>query len=110
MGDLIGEAISGKLVFLPQREFERVLGVTDRVERALLFADCCRLNALSMIAQAGSGHIGSTFSSLDIVSWLLLEELADGVAGGGSLYFSSKGHDVPGLYSALIGLGKLPFE
>jgi transketolase len=111
MGDLIGEAISGKLVFLPQREFQRVLGISERIERAFLFADCCRLNALSMIAQAGSGHIGSTFSSLDIVSWLLLEELDDGGPGKAKdLYFSSKGHDVPGLYAALTGLGRLPFE
>jgi transketolase len=26
------------------------------------------------------------------------------------LFFSSKGHDVPGLYAVLIGLGRLPFE
>ena len=26
------------------------------------------------------------------------------------LYFSSKGHDAPGLYSVLIALGKLPFD
>src|SRR5688500_15900507 len=58
-----------------------------------------------MIARAGSGHIGSSFSCLDIVSWLLLEEL-----GADDLYFSSKGHDAPGYYAALIGLGRLPEE
>ena len=26
------------------------------------------------------------------------------------IFFSSKGHDVPGLYAVLIGLGRLPFE
>nr|WP_222025554.1 transketolase C-terminal domain-containing protein [Rhizobium laguerreae] len=65
----------------------------------------CRLNALYMIARAGSGHIGSSFSSLDVVSWLLLEEMT-----GNDVYFSSKGHDAPGYYAALIGAGTLDFE
>jgi transketolase len=73
-----------------------------REERAAIFADMCRLNALYMIARAGSGHIGSSFSSLDIVSWLLLEELQQE-----DVYFSSKGHDAPGYYAALVGMGKL---
>ncbi|HHM04487.1 MAG TPA: transketolase [Gammaproteobacteria bacterium] len=73
--------------------------------RAALFADLCRLNTLYMIKRAGSGHIGSSFSSLDIVSWLHLEEL-----GEDDLYFSSKGHDAPGLYAVLLALGRLPFE
>src|SRR5215204_5295487 len=58
-----------------------------------------------MIANAGSGHIGSSFSCMDVVSWLYLNEL-----GPEDAYFSSKGHDVPALYSVLIGLGRLPFE
>ena len=65
----------------------------------------CRLNTLYMIARAGSGHVGSSFSSLDVVSWLYLNELKND-----DLYFSSKGHDAPGLYSVLIALGKLPFD
>jgi transketolase len=76
--------------------------------RAQLLADACRLNALYMIARAGSGHIGSSFSSLDIVTWLHLEEL--GARGGEDLYFSSKGHDAPGLYAVLIALEQLPFD
>ncbi|MGO8264165.1 transketolase, partial [Rhizobium ruizarguesonis] len=62
----------------------------------------CSLNALYMIGRAGSGNIGSSFSSLDIVSWLLLEGMT-----GDYVYFSSKGHDAPGYYAALIGAGKL---
>ena len=82
------------------------------VERAAIFAAACRINALYMIGKAGSGHIGTTFSSLDIVSWLHLEELrlADEHDGPIDRYFSSKGHDVPALYAVLIGLGRLPFE
>src|SRR5580765_5399042 len=58
-----------------------------------------------MIERAGSGHPGTTFSSIDIVAWLHLE-----VLGEGDRYFSSKGHDVPGLYAVLTGLGVLDFD
>lgn len=106
MGDLVGQAVEGTLYFLPAAEFERVRLVKASPEqRAAIFSDMCRLNALYMIARAGSGHIGSSFSSLDVVSWLLLEELKDG-----DVYFSSKGHDAPGYYAALIGTGKLDFD
>jgi transketolase len=94
-----------QLRFIPAEEFERVLDLrADPRKVAALFATLCRINTLYMIARAGSGHIGSSFSSLDIVSWLHLQEMQDG-----DLFFSSKGHDVPGLYAALIGLGRLPF-
>jgi len=101
------------LYFVPVREFERVRKLNaGKFERAALFADLCRLNTLSMIAFAGSGHIGSSFSSLDIVTWLFLDELKQpgGANGSGDLYFSSKGHDAPGLYAAMIACGQLPRE
>lgn len=97
------------LWFAAPSEFERVrrLNISE-VERAALFADLCRLNTLSMIAYAGSGHIGSSFSSLDIVTWLFLHELGKTANGSApDLYYSSKGHDAPGLYAAMIALGRL---
>src|SRR5213594_2005850 len=48
---------------------------SDPYERAALLADLCRLNTLYMIMQAGSGHIGSSFSSMDLITWLWSEEL-----------------------------------
>src|SRR6266536_3238120 len=94
------------LRYVPTAEFERLRSLdADPVERAAAFADACRLNALYMIERAGSGHPGTTFSSLDIVTWLHLEVLRDG-----DRYFSSKGHDVPGLYAVLAALGRLDFE
>jgi transketolase len=110
MGEQLGDATSEELFHLPFAELARVRRLSAPAPvRAALFADLCRINALYMIARAGSGHIGSSFSSLDIVSWLFLEELR-GTPGGDArdLYFSSKGHDVPGLYAVLIGLGCLP--
>jgi transketolase len=88
------------------------LASTEPIERAGLLADVCRLNTLYMIMQAGSGHIGSSFSSTDLITWLWTEELADPNSGapGADVYFSSKGHDAPALYALLIALGKLDFE
>ncbi|MEA2723517.1 MAG: transketolase, partial [Gemmatimonadales bacterium] len=95
-----------ELLYVPSQEFARLDQLKlDAAARTRLFATFCRINTLYMIARAGSGHIGSSFSSLDIVSWLYLNEIQPA-----DLYFSSKGHDVPGLYAVLIGLGILPFE
>jgi transketolase len=107
LGELIGKVVDSTLYYVPKSEFDRVrtLNQVTASERTRIFADMCRLNTLYMIARAGSGHIGSSFSSLDIVSWLYLNELKDN-----DLYFSSKGHDAPGLYAVLIALGKLPFD
>lgn len=94
------------LPYVPKNEFDRLLALQcSPTAKSRAFAACCRINTLYMIRKAGSGHIGSSFSSLDIVSWLLLHELQPE-----DIYFSSKGHDVPGLYAALTALGVIPFE
>jgi transketolase len=94
------------LRYVPLSELERLRALdAGPVERAAAFADACRLNALYMIERAGSGHPGTTLSSIDIVSWLHLEVLREN-----DRYFSSKGHDVPGLYAVLTALGRLDFE
>jgi transketolase len=101
-----------ELVYVPAAELERIRTLpVDAVQRAEIFAAACRINALYMIGKAGSGHLGTTFSSMEIVSWLHLEELrlSDDRQSPIDRYFSSKGHDVPALYSVLIGIGRLPF-
>ncbi|MEV4937187.1 transketolase C-terminal domain-containing protein [Streptomyces zaomyceticus] len=96
------------LAWIPRAEFARVLDeVADPHDRALAFGAMTRINTLYMIARAGSGHIGSSFSAADVVGWLLLEELDRPFAPDGDVYFSSKGHDAPGLYAAMIALGHL---
>ncbi|MBI4600454.1 MAG: transketolase [Planctomycetes bacterium] len=103
----------GSLIYAPKRELDRALALPDgRVRRTELFAALARLNALYMIQRAGSGHIGSSFSSLDLVCWIHLNALRREPGGSGfrDVYFSSKGHDVPGLYSVLLGLGLLDFD
>jgi transketolase len=98
--------------FVRQDEFKRLHNSNaSSVEQAELFATMCRINTLYMIAKAGSGHIGTSFSCLDILSWLYLNEIdSESDDQQDNIYFSSKGHDAPALYSVLTALGKLDFD
>src|SRR5437667_11700590 len=104
----------GELAYVPLDAIRRVLrdNGADPIARAELLADLCRINTLYMIMQAGSGHIGSSFSSMDLVAWLWTDGLREPNSGapGADTYFSSKGHDAPALYSVLIALEKLDFH
>ena len=79
-----------------------------------LFADMCRYNTLVAVKKAGSGHLGSSLSALDLTTYLYLNEMNVLDAGFDSpdrdIYFSSKGHDVPGLYALFYAIGILPEE
>src|SRR5688572_12862522 len=114
MGDLQtdqGETL--ELQYVPVGEFRRLLDAEAPAgARARAFAALARINTLYMIAGAWSGHIGTSFSSLEIISWLFLNELRDLDKGPEAcdVFFSSKGHDAPALYNVLIGLGLLPAE
>ena len=100
--------------YIPLHEIKRALVAAkhDPNEQASMLASVSRINALYMIARAGSGHLGSTFSSIDIVSWLQLNELRLGEdpETPRDVYFSSKGHDVPAFYALMIALERLPFD
>ncbi len=103
------------LTFLPRDAFDRVRAVGGDADATLgLLADMCRLNTLLAVKRAGSGHLGSSFSALDIVVHLLFEELNTAQVGFESpdrdVFFSSKGHDVPGLYAVLHALGVIPAD
>jgi len=98
---------------IPEKEFRRVRETPmDVYDRLALIADMCRANALATVKRAGSGHLGSTFSSLDIVTFLYHAALNIAKRGidhpDRDIYFSSKGHDVPGHYAVLFSLGILP--
>jgi transketolase len=99
-----------ELTLISREEFERAKAFDDLG----LLADMCRANALVAVKRAGSGHLGSSFSALDIVVHLLWRELNVAQLGWDDpdrdVFFSSKGHDVPGLYAALHALGVLPTE
>lgn len=93
------------LGFVGPDELARIRAVADPVTRVAAFADASRINALSSIMEAGSGHIGTSFSVLDLLSWIHLEELRDD-----DVCFSSKGHDAPAVYAVLAGTGRIDFD
>jgi transketolase len=94
-----------RLRYVPSGELKRIRRLSDPHVRVAAFADACRVNALSSIMEAGSGHIGTSFSVLDLLAWLHLEVLE-----GDDVCFSSKGHDAPAVYAVLAGTGRIDYE
>ncbi len=97
------------ITLIPVEEFQRVRNSQlDKYEKLVLLADMNRANTLAAVKRAGSGHLGSSFSAMEIVTWLYYEEMNVLEFGFDSpdrdIYFSSKGHDVPGLYATLYSL------
>lgn len=104
-----------ELRFIPKSDFDRVVASSvDIHDKLSLLANMCRLNALTVVKRAGSGHLGSSFSSMEIMVLLyfqLMNVKTKGVKDPDrDIFFSSKGHDVPALYSILYALGILPEE
>ena len=103
------------LIYVPKQQFESVLESSCSLEvKTEIFSNLCRINCLYMIQKAGSGHIGTSFSSIDLFSWIMLNEInlktLKSKHIGRDIFFSSKGHDAPAYYSVLIGLGLLEFD
>ena len=91
-------------------EFDKVIIYDgDWTLKMQLFSSMCRYNTLVAVKKAGSGHLGSSLSALDISTHLYLNELNTLKVGLDSpdrdIYFSSKGHDVPGTYALYHALG-----
>lgn len=104
-----------EISFVPFEEFQRVRqSALEPHARLALVADMCRANALAAVKRAGSGHIGSSFSAMDIVVWLYEREMNTLRVGldhpDRDVFFSSKGHDCPGQYAVLHAVGVIPEE
>jgi len=99
----------------PRKAFQRVHEAAGHSDEKLhLIADMCRANTLATVMLAGSGHLGSSFSSVDIVTFLYYKAMNTVRLGHDhpdrDIYFSSKGHDAPAFYAVLHSLGILPGE
>jgi transketolase len=106
MGDLIGNSVHGSLFYIAHEQFKKVQNSNlSDLKKAEILSNMCRVNTLYMISKAGSGHIGSSFSSMEIFTLLQLNEIPLG-----NIFFSSKGHDAPALYSVLTAFSKLDFQ
>lgn len=104
-----------KIEFIPFAEFEKVKKSSiDKFNKLQLISDMCRVNAFSEVKKAGSGHLGSSLSALDIFTLLYLDEMNTVSVGlthpDRDIFFSSKGHDCPGQYAVFFAAGIVPFE
>jgi len=76
-----------------------------------VLANACRMNILSSIKAAGSGHIGTSFSSIEIILacryYLNNSSFSDTTQEQSGIFFSSKGHDAPSIYAAMHMLGEI---
>jgi len=101
--------------FIQHKEFKRILNSNiEKFIKMQILSDMCRLNTLSAIKRAGSGHIGSSLSSMDLFVALYFTELNILDTGINNqhrdIFFSSKGHDAPGQYSVLAAAGIIEHE
>ena len=88
---------------VPYSEFKRVKDFEmSKYEKLQLISDMCRINILTSIMVAGSGHLGTCFSSIDIMVLLYYF-----IMGEDDIFMSSKGHDAPAQYSVLHSIGVL---
>ncbi len=104
-----------EIKLIPEREFQRIRkSALDGHNKLSLIADMCRANALAAVKKVGSGHLGSSFSSIDIVTFLYYSGMNTVELGishpDRDIYFSSKGHDAPAHYAVLFSLGIISRE
>lgn len=61
---------------IKKSDFDRLKIIEGNWEAKMqLFADMCRYNTLVAVKKAGSGHLGSSLSAMDITTYLYLNEL-----------------------------------
>lgn len=104
-----------KLLFIGNKEFHKILKLKiNKFKKAEILATMCRLNILSSIMKAGSGHLGTSFSAIDLFIWIKIFRFKTPKNliknANRNIFFSSKGHDAPALYSVLHGLNIISFK
>ena len=64
-----------ELNLIEKSEFDRIReNAKVDTEYLSLYSDMCRFNCFVAVKKAGSGHLGSSFSAMDIVCYLYLKE------------------------------------
>lgn len=104
-----------KISFIKNSEIKKILNLKiNNFLKAEILSAICRANTLSIIKRAGSGHLGTSFSAMDLFIWIkffryktLKKNLND---PNRNIFFSSKGHDAPALYSVLYALDIISFN
>ena len=104
-----------KISFVNYKEIVKIFNFKiNDFKKAELLSLINRLNTLTIIKKAGSGHIGTSFSAMDIFIWIKFFQFKTDKKNlkniSRNIFFSSKGHDVPALYSVLFSLGIIKQE
>ena len=103
MGDTIENQKITKLDYFQPSILKKILGLKiNFVTKIKILSVINRINVLFMICKAGSGHIGTSFSSMEIYTVLYSHYFNNKF-----LFFSSKGHDAPAVYANLYLHGQI---
>ena len=93
--------------FFSPQSFNEVISNTDLdlTQRQLIISSMLRINILCSIQKAGSGHLGTSLSALEIMlsSIMYLDQFPEKETH----FFSSKGHDAPALYACYEAFGQM---
>tara|TARA_X000000368_G_scaffold199442_1_gene157523 strand:+ start:10293 stop:12224 length:1932 start_codon:yes stop_codon:yes gene_type:complete len=104
MGEQISEDLEKvSLKFIDYEAIEKIiLNINDKSALINTLSYISRINTLSMIMFARSGHIGTSLSSMEIFQWLLNYQLGNVLKNEfENILIASKGHDAPGYYASL---------
>ena len=104
MGERISEDLERiNLKFIDYKAIEKlILNIEDKEFLGNVLSYISRINTLSMIMYARSGHVGTSLSSMEIFQWLINYQLGTVTNNEfENILIASKGHDAPGYYSTL---------
>ena len=63
--------LTNKICFIKYSEFKKINRIKiNKFQKAEIYSAMCRVNTLSMVKVAGSGHLGTSFSALDLIVWI----------------------------------------
>ena len=88
--------MDSRILFIIFKEIKKIENLKiDKYYKAELLALINRLNTLAIIKKAGSGHIGTSFSAMDIFVWTKFFQFRtnknDLNKPSRNIFFSSKG-------------------
>ncbi len=106
--------ITNKICFIKYSEFKKINKIKiNKFQKAEIYSAMCRVNTLSMVKVAGSGHLGTSFSAMDLIVWIkyfFSKNKNKERNKNRNIFFSSKGHDAPALYAVLYSLGYMKLK
>jgi len=103
-----------KLLF-SNEDFGKIRSLSaSQAEKLSIMADMVRFNALAAIVHARSGHIGASFSAIEVLTVLYHHTMSldarNPAKAGRDIFILSKGHAAAGQYAALASAGFMPEE